>query len=123
MDYSLLVGVIDETQEIPDERPLTDLKKIFTSIPELVASEVKRGSKKAIHSNQFVSTDGRYRFLLGIIDTFTSFGGKKRAESWYRAIFQGKGVSCVNPAEYQKRFFNFLTAQMVPGENVTQTEP
>jgi hypothetical protein len=48
---------------------------------------------------------------MGIIDTCTDFGTFKFLESNFKRCFQGKGVSCVKPSLYAKRFYEFLEQQ------------
>lgn len=59
-------------------------------------------------SNSFISIDGKYLYTIGIIDTLTYFGVKKKVESCVRKTFQGKGVSCIPPNLYRDRFIEFM---------------
>ena len=55
-----------------------------------------------------ISKDGRNIYFIGIIDIFTDFGAKKKAENLFKSIFQGPNISCKPPIEYYERFHNFM---------------
>lgn len=49
-------------------------------------------------------------YFVAIIDIFTKYTFKKKAEHFFKRPFQGKGISCVNPDEYAGRFRDFVEA-------------
>jgi 1-phosphatidylinositol-4-phosphate 5-kinase len=54
------------------------------------------------------SLDGKKIYFIGIIDIFTNYGTKKKAENLFKSVFQGPDISCKPPIEYYERFFNFM---------------
>ena len=60
---------------------------------------------------------------MGIIDTLTEFGGKKKGEYTLRAIFQNsKTVSCVPPTYYGDRFYKFMNENVFVEKQKTDSE-
>jgi len=92
IDYSLLVGSIASSRDL-NVRPMFPLT-------EVSAQQGRRQS--------FVeSLDGELHYYVGIIDTLTFFDLKKKSEYAVKRLFQGKGISCLPPGEYQRRFAEF----------------
>jgi hypothetical protein len=87
IDYSLMVGVIEH------ESSITNLKNISKG-DTIVLDDI----------------DGRRKFCIGIIDTLTNFGAKKRGEFILKRTVFGGGVSAVPPRGYANRFINFIEA-------------
>ncbi|KAI9331451.1 hypothetical protein DFJ73DRAFT_857274 [Zopfochytrium polystomum] len=65
----------------------------------------------------FLATDeednvlGTELYFVGIIDIFTRYDGVKKAEHFWKSLFNdGKKISAVNPVQYGKRFFEFISA-------------
>lgn len=104
IDYSMLVGIISAD----DDRQTANF--------HLSASEFskKKSSKK---SNYVESVDGKLHYYVGIIDTLTLFGGKKKSEFVIKRIFEGSGISCVPPDDYSERFIDFMSQAFVSEEH------
>ena len=58
--------------------------------------------------NRFLSPDRQEVYYLGIIDTLTDFNARKKGEYLLKKVFQGDGVSCVPPEQYQERFMRMM---------------
>ena len=56
--------------------------------------------------------DGKYIYIVGIIDTLTFFSGTKYIEYLTRRTFQSQGASCVPPAAYAERFVRFMREEV-----------
>ena len=54
------------------------------------------------------SSDGKFIYIIGIIDTLTYFGNLKCMEYLGRRYFQSKNASCVPPPAYASRFVDFM---------------
>lgn len=48
---------------------------------------------------------------MGIIDTTTNFGFRKKVEAVLKGCLHGEQASCVRPQLYADRFFRFLSEQ------------
>lgn len=101
IDYSMLIGIIDaDENEIEFNRPL--FRTTLFDQPQT------RKSKKRKGNTYIESYDKRLHYYIGIIDTLTSYGIKKKGEYMAKRVFQGSGVSCVPPKDYKKRFVRFM---------------
>lgn len=100
IDYSLLLGVISSKND-KGEKSVFE----YDNMPKSAVEKDKHKQKKMYFIE---STDGQIHYYLGIIDTLTLFGGKKRAEFVTKRIFQGSDISCIPPQDYKKRFVNFM---------------
>lgn len=58
------------------------------------------------------SSDSKFTYLMGIIDTCTDYGAFKKTEALLKGTFFGPGVSCRPPKEYAQRFCKFLASQL-----------
>jgi len=107
MDYSLLVGIHPISGK-PDAY-IASLKR-----PEDDKDSYKNGVKKAIH-NRFrggvISADKSCIYILAIIDLFTFYSAKKKAENFFKTIAFMSGISAVEPEVYAARFRSFITKQ------------
>lgn len=93
IDYSLLVGSIAASRDL-------NVRPMFAPT-EVSAGEGRRQS--------FVeSADNELHFYVGIIDTLTEFDLKKKSEWAVKRVFQGSGISCLPPSDYQRRFSDFV---------------
>jgi hypothetical protein len=54
------------------------------------------------------SSEPKMLYVISIIDFLTSFEGIKNMEYLIKTTFLSKDVSCVPPAEYSKRFRDFI---------------
>jgi len=72
-------------------------------------SETKRPFSKILSENK----DKIY--FMGIIDTLTEYGMRKKGEFLGKVITQGSGVSCVPAGWYKNRFDDFMK-QILLGE-------
>lgn len=100
IDYSLLVGIIKKSNDVKDRRP-----------HEMQGScEEDAFQKTETHKvlSDIESFDGQWNYYIGIIDTLTLYGAKKKGEYVAKRVFQGKGISCIPPKEYKDRFVNFM---------------
>lgn len=102
IDYSLLLGVISSKND-------KGMKSMF-DYDNMPKSAIDKEKDKDKHAKTYYieSTDGQTHYYLGIIDTLTYFGAKKRAEFMTKRTFQGKDISCIPPPDYKKRFCNFM---------------
>jgi 1-phosphatidylinositol-4-phosphate 5-kinase len=61
------------------------------------------------HDGGIVSSDGKCVYFIGIIDTLTYFGTKKKLEYRLKSVAYGnKTISCVPPKRYGSRFLAFM---------------
>ena len=65
-----------------------------------------------------ISADGKIIYFIGIIDIFTEYGSKKKAENVFKSIFQGPDISCKPPIEYYERFYNFMKKIIDENSNI-----
>ena len=94
MDYSLLLGEIESTEE-----ELKELK-------EWCQSEDEKDRPHGI----YINSDGTKAYVLAIIDCLTDYNCKKKAEYAFKCVTScSKKMSCVPPSDYATRFFNFLS--------------
>lgn len=56
----------------------------------------------------YLSHDENVIFFIGIIDILTTFNFFKKGEFITRRTFCGKGISCIPPPKYAKRFYEFM---------------
>ena len=99
VDYSLLIGIHDITNEKEKEV----IKKIIISDLPVMHQHVR--------SRGLISSDQEHIYFMGIIDCFTTYGMRKRAETFIKDILywrNRKGISCVNPTFYAERFTQFF---------------
>lgn len=55
------------------------------------------------------SIDGQKIYYMGVIDIFTGYNAKKKAEHFCKSIqHDSVTISCVPPAQYAKRFSDFI---------------
>lgn len=107
IDYSLLVGIIDN-----DDKNIADIEKLNKSNGMVDCGVGKEAiQKKKMYSVQ--SLDKKCTYLMGIIDSMTHYGVKKKGEAFIKKVFLGSGVSCTNPIRYANRFSDFLIDQIV----------
>lgn len=107
MDYSLLLGIHNVKGD-----PGNYMNSLMRDIDR--TNKYPNGAKKPIH-NDFrggvVASDKSCVYMLGIIDIFTFYSGKKKAENFFKTVVSGKGISCVPPDVYGQRFKNFIFKQ------------
>ena len=107
MDYSLLLG-------IHPIRGNADQYLQFLTRDVDLQNKYPNGAKKAIH-NQFrggvVSSDKSCIYMFSIIDIYTFYSGKKKAESFFKTVVFGGGISAVSPDVYANRFKSFIFQQ------------
>lgn len=62
------------------------------------------------HDGGILSSDGKCIYYLGIIDTLTMFGTKKKLEYGLKTIryLDNKDISCIPPQQYGDRFVSFM---------------
>lgn len=106
IDYSLLVGIIDNDEIVQSNGLIVDMSRV-----SMQSVMVKDMTPKKMYRVE--SSDSKYTFLMGIIDTTTYYGLKKKGEAMFKRLFQGDGVSCTDPIRYAKRFSDFLNEQFV----------
>lgn len=99
IDYSLMVGVVNDPHVLtnPDDpsRHLVERKQVAKD-DTIVVFDVKNGQ----------------RYYIGIIDTLTNFGAKKRTEAFFKRLFCGSGVSAIPPKSYAERFIRFMESAL-----------
>lgn len=137
IDYSLLLGVHYNQEHEEDRSAVGDrLMKIATisgpkkaktlgnaAFSKKPADSLKRNSELQVKSRSeskknirdlfpLVTLDGKYTLYFGIIDTLTPFNRKKWMEYSFKKLALGKGISCVPPDQYSRRFYEFLRDQV-----------
>lgn len=130
MDYSLLVGLHSIPKGNKGTRTLTvmepsdsvanGLRQSQYSLVEAAAlpkekklSEfyVDEGGFRSSHDDDSV---GDELYFLGIIDILTPYDAKKRIEHMFKVMaHDGATISTVNPAEYCKRFLQFMADNII----------
>lgn len=88
----------------------TDTNLSYEEIADLV---VKNQPIYSDITNGFFSSDYKYIYFIGIIDTLTEFNAKKKIEYNFKKTFFGKGISCLPPKDYATRFYNFIANNIV----------
>jgi hypothetical protein len=61
------------------------------------------------------STEGNFRYRLGIIDFLTEYGTKKKMEKTFNNMLSWgdkQAASCQDPATYADRFIRFLNERL-----------
>lgn len=123
IDYSLLVGIHEhvgvvscsESDSCSDSPPHGQHPAPRGTIPGL--SEGMRSTSLAGVAGEFagqdamewLSTDSRRLFFIGIIDILTSYDATKVLEYHAKAlIYDSRGVSCCPPTVYAQRFNTFM---------------
>ena len=108
LDYSLLLAV----EKLKDKE-------------EKIVMNHNKGCSRNRH--RFVSTCGNYVYHLAVIDMLTRFNLNKRMESYYKVHIKNNKeelVSCVNPDLYSRRFYKFLSKDVIINEDVEkETDP
>jgi hypothetical protein len=87
MDYSIILGVIQNSQEVKNE-----------------------GNKQQ-NNNQWNDSKGQYKYFFGIIDYLQVFDFWKQMEFRYKCIrypLRKYQISSVKPALYSARFLDFV---------------
>ena len=118
IDYSLLVGVHDRNISPRNRRSPTNRDSAAASprtfkqltVEQTPAEEDYFWNRKELCPMN--TSEGRYLLFMGIIDTFTKFNLRKRGEFVIKRVFQGKGISCVPPADYADRFIAFMNSNV-----------
>ena len=55
------------------------------------------------------SIDGQKIYYMGVIDIFTGYNAKKKAEHFLKSVkYDSETISCVPPSQYAKRFSDFI---------------
>eukprot|EP01083_Nonionella_stella_P069642 185771_1 len=108
MDYSLLLGIyymkITYNDDSADDSKYNDCFEDEGDIYGGVRSSLIEGP-------------GIYYF--GIIDAIQKYTFRKRLETWFRRWIQRKnvkGISCVHPELYKKRFMNYMKSIIISSE-------
>eukprot|EP00359_Climacostomum_virens_P011623 CAMPEP_0204905696 /NCGR_PEP_ID=MMETSP1397-20131031/5564_1 /ASSEMBLY_ACC=CAM_ASM_000891 /TAXON_ID=49980 /ORGANISM="Climacostomum Climacostomum virens, Strain Stock W-24" /LENGTH=686 /DNA_ID=CAMNT_0052074605 /DNA_START=106 /DNA_END=2166 /DNA_ORIENTATION=- len=93
IDYSLLLGVHNLSEQLDDEEPRLSAR----------FAEANYGG--------IVSEDKSVLYFTGIIDIFTLYNTKKKLEHAVRGSFYGAdAISCVPPRNYAERFLEFINS-------------
>lgn len=98
MDYSLLVGVEERpSMAFPAEISITKSPSIFKTESGAFRSQDENGTP----------LDTIY--YMGIIDILQPYNMRKKVEHAFKSITESSTeISCVNPANYAKRFVDFI---------------
>lgn len=100
MDYSLLVGIVD-----------LDQVAISGAIPWALPEKL---SVFRTDDGGFRSSDGKDRamglvYYMGIIDVLQPYNLRKKVEHALKSLRESPdALSCVDPAQYSKRFVDFV---------------
>lgn len=96
IDYSLLLGVIQNTDE--------------------VLKELESGERPS-NGNLYFSPQGvdpKQGYIIGVIDIFTEYNSKKKGEYYFKRVkYRGNVMSCVPPEMYAERFLKFMKKSLV----------
>lgn len=77
--------------------------------------EDSRQSLKLDVGRLITSSDGEYKYRLGIIDFLTAYNTAKKVEKTFNDIISWKdkeSASCQEPAIYAERFIKFLQERL-----------
>ena len=110
MDYSFLIGIHNIPKDISSENYLNSIRDFADYSNEYLNGQKKPKIRDVLGG--FLSADDKNLYFIAIIDIFTKYTSKKRAEHILKLPFQGKGISCADPADYSNRFFDFLVNQI-----------
>lgn len=102
IDYSLLL-IIKKSQTNAKKGAEIVINSIQEDMDKYILDQKNRISPEVLQSLK-----DNQCYYFGIIDTLTYFGLKKRAEYLMKRTFQGKGISCIPPDQYQNRFMGFM---------------
>lgn len=108
IDYSLLVGVHYKDRMGTENKVSTDDGEFGFEDSSEEMHEGRVVSEASTCLN-FDSPNGNETYLIGIIDTLTSFGSiKKKLEYAIKRVCIGDSISCIPPKQYATRFATFI---------------
>ena len=97
MDYSLLVGIRNLTNDELDNLQPTERRSLFQSLDF--------GFQPTDNLNQPLPLI----YYLGIIDILQTYNFKKKVERTIKGVrHTAEQLSCIEPASYSSRFYNFI---------------
>eukprot|EP01084_Bolivina_argentea_P034994 64867_1 len=120
MDYSLLLGIYN--MKITYGSPQNNINQIddesYTKYNEYLENggDIYGGVRSAL-----IEGPGIYYF--GIIDAIQKYNFKKKLEAFFKVWIQrknSKGISCVNPQLYRKRFIKYMKSIIISNEKYYQ---
>jgi len=122
MDYSVLLGELKLTSEqIAELRSEARNSSSSLSVNGIyVASNVVRGKDEETEASLEVLEKA---YIIGVIDTLTSFNFVKKAEFGFKRCRHGNQMSCVPPPQYEQRFTKFMTECFSQQQTSVQEAP
>ena len=112
-DYEKLISSIQKDVEFLQKFNLIDYS-LLISIPKNQNNSLKNDliqEKTEKDESWYFNHIDSYR--IGIIDYLTNFSSCKQVESIFKRSLCGKGVSCIPPEKYGKRFFEFISEKVI----------
>lgn len=97
MDYSLLLIIVDKSSNNQDDK--NELERIFSE-PRLIRKV-------------FPSSNGKYVYIIGIIDYLQKYNFKKALEHKVKKIVHDDRASAVDPKLYAYRMKKFLSRHLL----------
>ena len=72
--------------------------------------------------HQFTSHCGRYKYHIAIIDYLCDYNIEKKLENWFKSKKfkkeKAKQISAVPPDQYEKRFWKFMSREVIINESL-----
>jgi len=97
MDYSLLLIIVDNSYKQADDRE--EIEKLFSE-PKLIRKIIP-------------SINGKYVYIIGIIDYLQTYNFKKAIEHKFKKIVHDDKASAVDPKLYAYRMKKFLSRHLL----------
>ena len=116
IDYSLLVGVheLQKHNQVKQES-VSDISLLQSdNLGEQMSGRpsISHEQRKKFYEQNLgglKSIDSSKVYFMGIIDIFTGYNAKKKAEHFLKSIkYDSETISCVPPDQYAKRFSEFI---------------
>lgn len=110
MDYSLLVGFRNSTEEEEDFQPGRDAYVFASGSRREAEAEAGAG---ATGTSDAASRPSKRIYMMGLVNVLTKYGARKKAAHNAKSMKHGQakaGISTVNPDQYMQRFTKFISS-------------
>lgn len=101
---------IEESKDPEYKRKMTN--------EEIRSSNLERAELR----HQFTSHCGRYKYHIAIIDYLCDYNIEKKLENWFKSKKftkeKAKLISAVPPEQYEKRFWKFMSREVIINESL-----
>jgi hypothetical protein len=108
-----LEQLISEGIKILEKNNLMDYS-FFLSIIKINEENKKTVLKILEGKNYYESSDGKFIYVIGVIDYLTEYDGWKSGEAFIlKFIHKKNSVSAIHPTIYSSRFRNFVRNEVI----------